>query len=286
MNEYDPRITPARGDLAAEHLRGNVTADRFVPGVVKEIIATRTGLARTSDGRAPLETELILGEQFTVYEQKGFLAWGQAGLDGYVGYISSLALGDPQEPPTHRLAVPASRGYESPSGKATAPWPLTLGSRLHVLGNEARFSQFRFGLHKAFVPSAHIKPVGEFVSDYVAVAEMFLGVPYLWGGRTSSGLDCSALVQLSLAESGIKAPRDSDQQREALGQSIGGAEALTQMRRGDLVFWKNHVAIALDNARMLHANALAMAVSIDEAIPFAQAVEATDGPVIAVKRLR
>ena len=281
---FDPRLTPARPDLAAEHLRGIVRAERYKQGTLREIIANRVGLTRSGEG-SPLETELLLGERFTVYEEKGHLAWGQAELDGYVGYISRFALGEVGPGPTHRVAVPASRGYEAPSGKALSPWPLSLGSRLRVVEQAERFSEIQFGLHTAFVPTAHIRSIDERVADFVAVAEQFVGVPYVWGGRTSVGLDCSALVQLSLAEAGIRVPRDSDQQCASLGIQVGKSEALGATRRGDLVFWKGHVAIALDERRIIHANAFAMAVSIDEAIPFARQVEASEGPVIAINRL-
>jgi hypothetical protein len=284
VSEFDPRITPARPDLAAEHLRGKVSAERYAPGESYEVVRWHTGLRRAPEVSAPLETELLAGERFTVYEKKGAYAWGQAETDGYVGYVFAHDLEPAGPEATHRVKVRQSRLYNDANSKSFALLALSLGAKLRVKRDLGRFSEVRFETD-CFVPSAHIAPLAEFSSDYVAVAEMFLGVPYVWGGRTSLGLDCSALVQLSLAEAGIKSPRDSDQQREAFGKSIGGAEALSHLQRGDLVFWKNHVAIAIDKVRMIHANAMAMAVSIDEAIPFARAVEASEGPVIAVKRL-
>ena len=285
MSDYDPRTTPARGDIAAEHLRGKVPAGRYAAGEPHEVIRSHTGLFRAARVNAPLDTELLAGERFVVYEHAGVWAWGQAELDGYVGYVRSGELEPAGQQATHRVSVRQSRLYNEPSGKAQALLALSLGAKLRVLRDLGRFSEVRFG-SICFVPSAHIVPISQVSPDYVATAEQFLGVAYVWGGRTSLGLDCSALVQLSLAEAGIKAPRDSDMQREALGESLGGAEALAQMRRGDLVFWKNHVATAIDNKRILHANALAMAVSIDEAVAFARAVEPGEGPVIAVKRLK
>lgn len=285
MSEFDPRITPARPDLAAEHLRGKVQAERYAVGIPCEVAKSHTGLFRAPQVNAPPDTELLAGERFIVYEDKGAYAWGQSEIDGYVGYVRSDDLSSAGPQVTHRVRVRQSRLYIEPSAKSSAGLALSLGASLRVVHDLGRFSELQFG-SSYFVPSAHLAPLSYVSSDYVAVAEQFLGVPYVWGGRTCFGLDCSALVQLSLAEAGIKAPRDSDQQRAFLGDGVGGAEALAHMRRGDLVFWKNHVAIALDGARILHANALAMAVSIDEAIPFARAVEPTEGPVIAVKRLK
>jgi len=287
MTELDPRTTPAKPNLAAEHLRGRVTAARYTPGITLEIVVPKTGLLREPNAGARLESELLFGERFIAYELDEHFTWGQAVHDSYVGYVAAGALAAAAAVATHRVAVTQSRAYAEPSGKAFSPYALSLGSKLAVAHDRGRFVEVaQPSGPNLFVPFSHVKPVGEPSLDYVAVAEMFLGVPYLWGGRSSAGLDCSALVQLALAETGINAPRDSDQQREALGEPIGGAEALVHMQGGDLVFWESHVAIALDERRIIHANALAMAVSIDEAAPFARAVEASDGPVIAVKRLK
>jgi cell wall-associated NlpC family hydrolase len=287
MSGYDPRITPGRPDLAAEHLRGKVSAARYVPGVLREITVSQTGLLRAPKPDSPVETELLFGERFTVYDANETYAWGQAELDGYVGYVRAHALGNPGAAATHRVAVRQSRLYAEPSGKARSGVPLSLGARLRVERDLGRFVEVSLLEGKsAFVPASHMKPIGERVSDFVSVAEQLVGVPYLWGGRTSFGLDCSALVQLALAEAGTTSPRDSDRQREALGEIVGGEGALSRLERGDLIFWKNHVAIAVDRVRIIHANALAMAVSIETATPFARAVEGSEGPVITVKRLK
>ncbi|MFZ1990223.1 MAG: C40 family peptidase [Alphaproteobacteria bacterium] len=287
MSELDPRITPAKPNLAAEHLRGKVTAARYTPGIALEIVAPKTNLLREPSAGAQLESELLFGERFIAYELDENYTWGQAEYDGYVGYVTANSLAAACAATTHRVSVRQSRTYTEPSGKAFSPYALSLGSRLAVVRDRGRFLEVASPSGpNLFVPSSHLTAIGEHAPDFVAVAAIFLGVPYLWGGRTSAGLDCSALVQLALAEAGIKAPRDSDQQREAVGETIGGAEALAQMQRGDLVFWNNHVAIAFDERRIIHANALAMAVSIDDAAPFARAVEASDGPVLAVKRLK
>ena len=286
MSGFDPRITPARHDLAAEHLRGKVQAERYTPGVTLEIAVPKAALLREPRLNAPMETEVLFGERFVAYELDEEFTWGQCEQDGYVGYVASSCFSERGEPPTHRVSVRQSRAYAEPSGKAHSPHALSLGSRLVVAADLGRFLEIIWsGAPNVFVPSSHVKTIAEPESDFATIAELFLGVPYVWGGRTSLGLDCSALVQLALAESGIKAPRDSDMQREDVGNLIGSEEALGHIQRGDLVFWKNHVAIALDERRIIHANALAMAVSIDEAITFAKAVEASEGPVIAVKRL-
>ena len=282
---FDSRLTPARPDLAAEHLQGVVIAKCFVSGMTKEVAAPLTPLRRCPHGAAPLDTELLMGERFTVYEDKDGWAWGQAELDSYVGYVQSAHLAGLSFDATHRIAAPATHLYAQPEIKAPVRCRLSLGCRLTVLGEAGRFAEVMTRGGALFVPSVHIAPLAAWAKDYVTVAERFLGVPYLFGGRSSLGLDCSSLVQLALAEAGMSAPRNSDHQCASLGAPIGDASALGIMRRGDLVFWNSHVAIAVDERRIIHANGLAMAVSIDDAAGFARAVEASEGPIMAINRL-
>jgi cell wall-associated NlpC family hydrolase len=139
-----------------------------------------------------------------------------------------------------------------------------LGARLAIARIEDRMAVTQSG---AYVPAAHLAPVGEYETDFVAVAERFLGTPYLWGGKTALGLDCSGLVQVALTACGVACPRDSDMQEEVLGTAV--AADLSALRRGDLIFWKGHVAIVRGPDSLLHANAHHMAVAIE---PVAQAV--------------
>jgi cell wall-associated NlpC family hydrolase len=283
MSAFDPRTTPARPDLAAESLRGRVVAQRYAPGRAMVVSVGSTPLRHAPTHDALLDTELLFGERFTVYDEKDGWAWGQAGTDSYVGYVPASALAPVGRPPTHRVTALASHLYSLPDVKAPPVAALSIGARLRLSGSVERFAAVETPNGTAFVPLKHISLLGAWADDFVSVAERFLGVPYLWGGRTSGGLDCSALVQLSLAETGRAFPRDSDQQQQ-IGARLG-AGALKGLRRGDLLFWINHVAIALDERRLIHANGTAMAVSVDDVGAAVARIAAAEGAVLDINRL-
>lgn len=285
-NPFDPRITPAREDIAADFLRGEVTAARFVAGRPMRLGVAHAPLRRAPAADAAIDTELLFGEPVRVYEEKAGWAWVQSEVDDYVGYVPDAVLVEPGPQPTHRVMTPGTHLYPRADIKSPPLRRLSLGAQLAVTARGERFAEVAWSGGAGFVPSRHLAPFGENAADFVAIAERFLHVPYLWAGRTGEGLDCSALVQLSLAAAGVVAPRDSDIQQAMLGEALPTALDLGALKRGDLIFWKGHVAIALDERRMIHANASAMAVSIDVAAEFAACVAPAEGPVTAIRRLR
>jgi cell wall-associated NlpC family hydrolase len=263
---FDPRTTPARPDLAALHLKGHVEAARFVEGTELEVRDAQAPVRHEPAPDAPLDTEALYGERVTVYEENGEgWYWGQLRPDGYVGWVPANALRAPGPPPTHRVAALRTFMFPGRSIKAPPVDALSLGSRVAVHRVEGNLSVLASG---SCVPTRHIAPIDSIEPDFVAVAERFVGVPYLWGGKTSLGLDCSALVQVALTASGIICPRDSDMQERALGAALP-LDNLAGLRRGDLMFWKGHVAIVRDAGAIVHANAFHMAVAIE---PIAEAV--------------
>src|SRR5215510_10784840 len=279
MTSYDPRITPARPDLAASQLAGKVEATRFVDGQVREIADASAPVRRTPSPDAGLDTEALKGERVTIYDSnaEGW-SWGQLASDRYVGWLPTSALRDPGPPPTHRVAVPRTLVFPGPSIKLPPVEGLSLGCRLAIMRIDGPLAVTDAN---GFVPASHLRPLDTREPDFVAVAETLIGVPYLWGGKSSLGLDCSALVQLALTACGIACPRDSDMQERALGAGV----SLSDLRRGDLVFWKDHVAIARDPATLVHANAFHMAVAIEpvaEAIP---RIRVARSEVTSVRRL-
>jgi len=279
MTSYDPRITPARPDLAASQLAGKVAAARFVGGQVREIADASAPVRRAPSPDAGLDTEALKGERVTIYDsnEEGW-SWGQLASDDYVGWLPTSALRDPGPPPTHRVAVPRTLVFPGPSIKLPPVEGLSLGCRLAIMRIDGPLAVTDAN---GFVPASHLRPLDTREPDFVAVAETLIGVPYLWGGKSSLGLDCSALVQLALTACGIACPRDSDMQERALGAGV----SLSDLRRGDLVFWKDHVAIARDPATLVHANAFHMAVAIEpvaEAIP---RIRAAGSEVTSVRRL-
>jgi cell wall-associated NlpC family hydrolase len=279
MVALDPRLNPFRPDVAAKYLQGQVEAKRFVEGERREVAEPIVALRNTASHEARLVTQAIFGERVIVYEttDEGW-AWGQLETDGYVGWMSAGALGKTGKAPTHKVAVPRTLGFPGPDIKLPPAVALPMGARLAVMSQDERFAVTANGWH---LPHAHLAPIKARQGDYVAIAEEFLHTPYLWGGKTSLGLDCSGLVQVALQAIGEVCPRDSDMQEMALGK----LSSLGELRRGDLVFWKGHVAIAHDGENLLHANAHLMAVAIEPAAEAIARIKAAGSEVTSVKRI-
>jgi cell wall-associated NlpC family hydrolase len=279
---FDRRLTPARPDLAAEHLRGLVKALRYAEGRRMRIVAASAPLRRSPQADAPLETEALFGETVAVYDDSEGWAWVQLERDQYVGYLPAAALGAPSAP-THRVAALRTHAYPGPAIKLPPRMALSLGAELRVVGREGDFAVSGEG---HYVWARHLAEVDTREPDAVAVAERFLETPYLWGGRTSEGVDCSGLVQTALMAAGVASPRDSDMMEAALGEPIAIDDPKAVLTRGDFLFWKGHVGIMRDPATLLHANGWHMK-TVSE--PLAQARERiaanNGGQVTSVRRL-
>jgi cell wall-associated NlpC family hydrolase len=285
MPAFDPRLTPARADLAAKGLEGKVAAARYVEGRVREVIDAQAPLRAQPRPDAPLLTEALKGERVTVYDSNGEgWAWAQLAADGYVGWLPENALAAPGPAPTHKVAALRTLAFPGPSIKLPPLEALPLGARLAVARIEDRMAVTASG---AFVPAAHLASLETYESDFVAVAERFVGVPYLWGGKTALGLDCSGLVQVALTACGIACPRDSDMQEQAatLGAPLHSAPEFYLPKRGDLIFWKGHVAVARDHASLIHANAFHMAVAIEPAAEAIARIRAAGSEITSVRRM-
>lgn len=265
----DPRETPTNGRVAPADWRGRVAADRFVQPVLHRVCRSVAPLMRAPSGPDfRRERELVWGEGFAVLEERGGWCFGQAVRDGFVGYMRRACLGVARLVPTHRVAARSTCALPVPELKSPdEPLALSMNSLVTVCARHGAFAETDGHADPdrdlgrtpgaLYIPVQHLVPIGS-PSDPVAEAARLLGVPYLWGGNSGFGVDCSGLVQMALLACGLPCPGDSDQQAARLGRPLGPDEPL---RRGDLVFWRGHVAMMMDETRIIHANAHAMAVT-------------------------
>jgi cell wall-associated NlpC family hydrolase len=279
---HDPRLTPARPDLAAKYLEGTIEAARFVTGEEFEIVDAIAPLRSGPSADAMLSTQALKGERVTIYDRNGEgWAWGQLNGDGYVGWLPDRALARPAAPPTHKIIALRTFAFPGPSIKLPPADTLVMGTKVNVAREDGLFAVTSDGW---YLPLQHVGGIDRNADDFVAVAERFAGTPYLWGGKSSLGIDCSGLVQVSLNAAGTGCPRDSDMQQDGLGRVLDRAES-RKLQRGDLIFWKGHVAIVRDADTIVHANAHHMATVIENTREAAARIKAAGSEITAIKRL-
>jgi cell wall-associated NlpC family hydrolase len=277
----DPRRHAYRGDLAAEALRGVVAAARYAPGALRQVAHCAAPLHANPDAGSAWTTQALMGELVRVYDEQEGWAWGQLQQDSYVGYLRAAALSAGVRQLTHRVAALGTTLYPAADVKAPPLAHLSMNASVSIAAMGDPFARLAEG---GFVPARHLRELGSFASDFVAVAESFRGVPYLWGGKTRQGVDCSGLLQLALQASGQACPRDSDMQL-ALGRDIPLREGFAGLARGDLVFWAGHVGIMIDAFQLLHANAYHMAVVVEPLRLAAERIAGSGVALLHIKRL-
>lgn len=274
MSALDKRLFAARVDLADIRLKGQCEAPRFVEGIPAQCAVSVAGVFRNPADDAMQLTQMLLGEPLMVFEQSNGWSWVQLDGDGYVGYVRDTALCDAKAVCTHKVSVPLAHLYPKADIKSQPAVAVPMNAELGVTGTDGDFLVLASGRH---IYASHASTDKQ--SDFVSVAERFLHTPYLWGGKTVLGIDCSGLVQTAMHACGMDAPRDSDMQEHGLGIDISGQT----LQRGDLVFWKGHVGIMQDGTTLLHANGHQMMV-VSEPLQVAIDRIATKGSAVTKVR--
>ncbi len=286
--DFDLRVTAHRGDLADIRLAGKMFAPHYAEALPMRCSAPKAMLRKQGGKNYEAVSELLHGEDFQLLDVSGDWAWGFCEADGYVGHVPVHVLQHARKTatPTHLVSARAALIFIQPDIKSGVMKRLPMGARL-ACGEPSECGKF-LSTGKGFVHVRHVQKIGAKVvfdgrNSAIDLAEQLIGAPYLWGGRSGDGLDCSGLVQTVLAITGVDAPRDADQQMAALGTDIAADQ---DFKRGDIVFFPDHVGIMADAERIVHANAYWMQVSID---PLAEVVarfgDDCEQPVLARKRL-
>ena len=277
----DPREFAFRPTIAASYLQGIVAADQFSDGVVCSVTESVLPLKNKPNDQAERASEMLFGEKFIVYERQGAWAWGQSQTDGYVGFVKINGLSDQPASPTHEIKELKTFVYQRPDIKSPVIKELSMGSRVSLKEKGENFICLKEG---GWIVKKHVVELNIKEASFIAVAKKYIGTPYLWGGRSSNGLDCSALVQLSLSRVGILAPRDTDQQEETVGCFCG--KNPEGIEKGDLLYTQGHVAISSGRDLVLHANVHHMRVVEEPLQAFLSRLDETDHQLRSIKRLK
>ena len=264
MTMPDRRLNAYRPDLADERLAGQVEAAHFTAGTPMQVAAPVVDLRAEPRMDSGPQTQMIFGDSVRVFEEMDGWSWVQAERDGYTGYVSSASLEQPTEAATHQIIVPRTFVYPGADLRFPHSKALSLGSRLRIVGAaETRGTKYALLESGEALIASHLAPVGEHAADYVSVAETLLHTPYLWGGTSGFGIDCSGLVQLCMWVAGRQVLRDSDMQQDGLGDVVEPDATYSNLKRGDLVFWKGHVAICASPEMLIHASGHTMTVTLE-----------------------
>ncbi|WP_317992765.1 C40 family peptidase [Bartonella gliris] len=261
MVSKDPKLYAFRDDLADKHLETEITAQRFVQGEKKRVNTAVAGLFKENNKKSERQTECLLGEELLILEEGETMSRSQSLKDGYIGYIDTTVLCTSTIKQTHIVSVPRTFQYLQADLRGPMEYALSMGSKVSVVGEtEVRDTMYSILESGSAIITSHLSPIEHMYEDYVTVAETFIHTPYLWGGVSGFGIDCSGLVQLSMMMTGKMVLRDTSMQQKTIGRPLTESDKL---QRGDLIFWEGHVAIMVDHDNIIHANGYSMDVMIE-----------------------
>jgi hypothetical protein len=262
----DPRLNAIRGDLADNALRAKFAAPRYIEGRPARVAVGLTPVHHAPGPVAPIDTFYHFGEAVRVFDEIGGYAWCQSRRDSYVGYVeaSALQLGEPPAP-THYVAALGAYRYAQADLRSPIVDFLPRHSAVTVAqsGFECRGTAYVWLDCGGFLPENCLSAEPPRSSDLAAAALLYLGCPYLWAGRSFLGIDCSGLVQESFRDLGLSVPRDTDMQRETIGEAVAVAR-IADLQRNDLIFMPGHVMICAGQGNVIHASGGDMTVRRDK----------------------
>ena len=283
MKNLDRRLNAFRPDLADKQLAGQVEAARFAEGAIFHVIVPVARVHSGPDAGSGMDTQFLHGADVRVFDRNNGWAWVQAQRDSYVGYVPENNIDEGSCKASHVVCVPRSFVYPEPDLKKPAIHTHSMGALVTVAEEtEVRGTRYAVLADGRAMVARHLRPAHQAAEDFVSVAELFLHTPYLWGGASGFGIDCSGLVQLSMRMAGKSVLRDTDMQVESIGTALDPQDP--SRKRGDLIFWRGHVAILTAPDEIIHANGYTMSVArepLDEAI---RRIEALYGLPIAMRR--
>lgn len=277
-----PRLLPARSDLAAAHLKGQVEAERFVNPVDMQVSAGVTAIRREPRDDGEMDQQLLFGESFAILEERDGWAWGFSRHDGYVGWVDMAALSSHVQTGTHRIFALRTYLFSQPDLKSAPHCLLSMNAKI---ADGERRGRFVNANGRGWVFEGHLVPLDHAEPDYVAVAERFVGAPYLWGGKESLGLDCSGLVQTSLEAAGIQVTRDTSTQEPEFAERWTLIDTDAPRQRGDIVFWAGHVGLMVSDTHIIHANATFMETTIEPVAETERRAVGNGSPATSVVRI-
>lgn len=256
----DVRLTPIRLGAAARALEDHVEAENYVDGEVHHVVVAVCVLKRESDEESGADTQLLYGETFTVYGERGDWCWGQTSHDDYVGWVSKAHLQKGSAEATHHVMSRGTFLYSKADLKSRPNMKIPMSARLNVIGEEEVGGTKYLQTPMGWVVARHARRLDGYANDFVMVGESLMGLTYLWAGRSTFGIDCSGFIQLAMQMAGIAVMRDADMQEQTIGEEIALADDLSGLQRGDLIFWPGHVGMMRDASIFLHANGHTMSV--------------------------